>query len=158
MREVKAPAPPHLERRVFLAGSIEMGQAEQWQERVTSAMSGAGGVVLLNPRRDDWDDSWEQRADDPRFAGQVGWELDMLDAADIVVMYLAPGTRSPVSLLELGLCARSGKLLVCCPAGFWRRGNVEVVCARHRIPLFESLDELIAELIAELVAGRGGGE
>ena len=43
-------------------------------------------------------------ADDPRFPEPVRWELDMLDAADLVVMYLAPGTRSPVSLLELGLC------------------------------------------------------
>jgi hypothetical protein len=41
-------------------------------------------------------------------------------------MYLAPGTQSPVSLLELGLCARSGKLKVGCPEGFWRRGNVKV--------------------------------
>lgn len=146
MREVKAPARPELQRRIFLAGSIEMGQAEQWQERIVRAMSGAGDVVILNPRRDDWNSGWKQRADDPRFAEQVSWELDMLDAADIVVMYLAPGTKSPVSLLELGLCARSGKLLVCCPAGFWRRGNVEVVCARHRIPLFETLDDLIAEL------------
>ena len=156
MREVKAPSRPGLERRVFLAGSIEMGQAEQWQERVVAALSEAsteartgaeaGDLVILNPRRDDWDDSWEQRADDPQFSEQVNWELDMLDAADIVVMYLAPGTTSPVSLLEFGLYARSGKLRVCCPEGFWRRGNVEVVCRRNRIPLFETLDDLIADL------------
>jgi nucleoside 2-deoxyribosyltransferase-like protein len=152
MREVKAPSRPGLERRVFLAGSIEMGKAEQWQERIVAALSGNGDgdgdgdLVILNPRRDDWDDSWEQRADDPRFSGQVSWELDMLDAADVVVMYFAPGTRSPVSLLEFGLCARSGKLKVCCPEGFWRRGNVEMVCRRLRIPLFETLDDLIADL------------
>ena len=148
MREVKAPSPPGLQRRVFLAGSIEMGKAEQWQERIVATLSaaGSGDLVILNPRRDDWDDSWEQRADDPRFAEQVGWELDMLDAADVVVMYFAPGTKSPVSLLELGLCARSGKLKVCCPEGFWRRGNVEMVCRRHRVPLFETLDDLIADL------------
>lgn len=146
MREVKPPSRPAMERRVFLAGSIEMGQAEQWQEQVVRALSDARDLVILNPRRDDWDSSWRQRADDPRFFEQVTWELDMLDAADIVVMYLAAGTQSPVSLLELGLCARSGKLLVCCPAGFWRRGNVEMVCARHRIPLFGTLDDLVADL------------
>ena len=70
----------------------------------------------------------------------------MLDAADIVIMYLAPGTMSPVSMLELGLYARSGKLRVCCPLGFWRRGNVEVVCLRNHIPLFETLDDLLTEL------------
>jgi hypothetical protein len=151
MREVKAPARPGLERRVFLAGSIEMGTAENWQERVARALSEAGDIVLLNPRRDDWDDSWDQAATDPRFFEQVSWELDMLEAADIVVMYLAPGTRSPVSLLELGLCARSGKLRVCCPPGFWRRGNVEVVCQRHRVPLYETLEELTAGLRASLL-------
>ncbi len=148
MREVKAPSRPEFDIRIFLAGSIEMGKAEQWQERIVNAMSDAGNLVILNPRRDDWDSSWEQRSDNPQFFEQVSWELDMLDAADIVVMYLAPGTKSPVSLLELGLCARSGKLKVCCPKGFWRRGNVEVVCKRNQIPLFETLDDLIADLRA----------
>jgi len=134
--------------RIFLAGSIEAGKAEQWQERIVRAMSGVSNLVILNPRRDDWDGSWEQRADNPQFFEQVSWELDMLDAADIVVMYLAPDTKSPISLLELGLYARSGKLKVCCPTGFWRRGNVEMVCKRYQIPLFENLDALIADLRA----------
>jgi len=134
--------------RIFLAGSIEAGKAEQWQERIVRAMSGVSNLVILNPRRDDWDGSWEQQADNPQFFEQVSWELDMLDAADIVVMYLAPDTKSPISLLELGLYARSGKLKVCCPTGFWRRGNVEMVCKRYQIPLFENLDALIADLRA----------
>jgi hypothetical protein len=132
-----------------------MGMAEQWQERVVRALSDAGEVVFLNPRRDEWDDSWDQRAADPRFFEQVTWELDMLEAADVVIMYLAPGTRSPVSLLELGLCARSGRLRVCCPDGFWRKGNVEMVCQRYGIPLFATLEELIADLRACLLASRG---
>jgi hypothetical protein len=146
VREIKAPLPPGFDLRVFLAGSIEMGTAQQWQERIMNALSDVSHLVILNPRRDDWDSSWEQRADNPQFFEQVSWELDMLDAADIVVMYLAPGTQSPVSLLEFGLCARSGKLKVCCPEGFWRRGNVEMVCRRNQIPLFETLDDLIADL------------
>jgi len=148
MHEVKAPSRPEFDIRIFLAGSIELGKAEQWQERIVSAMSDVSNLVILNPRRDDWDGSWEQRADNPQFFEQVSWELDMLDAADIVVMYLAPDTKSPISLLELGLYARSGKLKVCCPTGFWRRGNVEMVCNRYQIPLFENLDALIADLRA----------
>jgi nucleoside 2-deoxyribosyltransferase-like protein len=109
-------------------------------------MSGVSELVILNPRRDNWDSSWDERADNPLLAEQVSWELDMLDAADIVVMYLDPDTRSPVSLLELGLCARSGRLKVCCPEGFWRRGNVEMVCRRYQIPFFATLDDLIADL------------
>jgi hypothetical protein len=146
MREVKAPGSPGMEVRIFLAGSIEMGKAEQWQERVVDAVADVGNLVILNPRRDDWDSSWEQRADNKQFREQVCWELDMLDAADIIVMYLAPETMSPISLLELGLHARSGKLKVCCPHGFWRRGNVEVVCQRNGIPLFDRLEELLTSL------------
>lgn len=49
-----------------------------------------------------------------------------------------------MTLLELGLTARSGRLVVGCPPGFWRRGNVEVVCHRHAVPLVAHLDDLIA--------------
>ena len=57
-------------------------------------------------------------------------------------MYLDPKTKSPISLMELGLQAGSKKLLVVCPDGFWRKGNVEVVCSIYDIPLFNSLDDL----------------
>jgi hypothetical protein len=146
MRQVKAPNHPNVELRIFLAGSIEMGGAEQWQRQVVDAMAGVDNLVILNPRRDDWDSSWEQQAANAQFVEQVSWELDMLDAADIIVMYFAPETMSPISLLELGLYAKSGKLKVCCPSRFWRRGNVEVVCQRHNIPLFDDLEELLASL------------
>jgi hypothetical protein len=146
VRQVKAPDHPNVELRIFLAGSIEMGEAEQWQRQVVDAMADVDNLVILNPRRDDWDSSWEQQAANAQFVEQVSWELDMLDAADIIVMYFAPATMSPISLLELGLYAKSGKLKVCCPSRFWRRGNVEVVCQRHSIPLFDNLEELLASL------------
>ena len=153
VREIKPPVRGVLETRVFLAGSIELGAAEDWQARVAGELSDVDGLVILNPRRDAWDASWRQRADDPRFREQVSWELDMLDAADLIALYLAPGTKSPVSLLELGLHARSGKLRVCCPDGFWRKGNVEMVCARYQLPLLETLEELIASLRSSVSEG-----
>lgn len=70
-----------------------------------------------------------------------------MERATWIAMYFAPGTKSPISLLELGLFARSGKLIVCCPDGFWRKGNVEIVCAKYNIVLFLSLDELIGQLV-----------
>jgi hypothetical protein len=131
---------------VFLAGSIEMGHAPPWQREVAAALSGLGDLVLLDPRRDDWDASWVQRLSDPHFRGQVEWELDAQERADVITMYFAPETRAPITLLELGLFARSGKLLVCCPEGYWRRGNVEIVCARYGIPWIDSLEKLIGEV------------
>ena len=136
-------------RSIFLAGSIEQGQAERWQARFEAELAGLD-VAILNPRRDDWDAGWKQSAEDARFRAQVEWELGAQDKADLIAMYFAPQTRAPITLLELGLFARSGRLLVCCPEGFWRRGNVQVVCARYRVPTCPSLEELIALAAAKL--------
>ncbi len=147
-RTLKPPAAPDLapsEWAVFLAGSIEMGRAEPWQAAVEHALADLPGAVL-NPRRDEWDSSWEQSITNPQFREQVEWELAGLERADLVAAYFAPNTRAPVTLLEFGLLARSGKLVVCCPPGYWRRGNVEVVCHRYGVPLVASLAELIAEV------------
>ena len=69
-----------------------------------------------------------------------------MEAADIIAVYLHPGTESPVSMLELGLHARSGKVVVACPEGFLRRGNVQVVCQRLGIEIVDSLDRLASSL------------
>ena len=134
---------------IFLAGSIEMDRAQPWQDAIARRWTDRA-VTLLNPRRDTWDASWVQSYDNPVFRGQVEWELDGLDRADWVMMYFDPATRSPISLLELGLLADSGRLLVACPEGFWRRGNVEVVCRRHQLPFLPDLDALIDAVEARL--------
>ena len=150
---LKPPAPLDLAGRpaVFLAGSIEMGRAVCWQAHIEAAL-GDLDVTVLNPRRDDWDSSWHQSIRDDRFREQVEWELAGMERADLIAMYFAPDTQAPVTLLELGLAARSGRLLVCCPEGFWRKGNVDVVCARHGIPTVTDLDALVAGVRARLGA------
>ena len=137
-------------RAVFLAGSIDMGSAENWQASIATALQDTD-LTLLNPRRDHWDSSWEQRLSNPQFRGQVEWELDAQDQAAMIAMYFAPSSQAPISLLELGLFADSGKLVVCCPDGYWRKGNVEVVCDRYSIPLVPSLNDLIAAIRTKLL-------
>ena len=147
--DVRAGAPT-----VFLAGSIDMGAATDWQAELTALLV-ARDVTVLNPRREDWDATWRQSIDEPEFREQVEWELDGLDRADVVAMWFAAESKAPITLLELGLTARSGKLLVGCPEGFWRKGNVEVVCARFGIPLATSWAAFVATVCAKLsdVAG-----
>jgi hypothetical protein len=128
-------------KSIFLAGSIEMGAAEKWQESLGDWLL-EKNYNVFNPRREDWDSSWIQTYESPQFSQQVKWELNALEKSDIIIMYLDPNTKSPISLLELGLHANSKKLWVVCPDGFWRKGNVEVVCSLYDIPLFNSLDEL----------------
>jgi hypothetical protein len=128
--------------KIFLAGTIEMGNSEDWQTKVAKALSD-DSYTILNPRREEWDASWEERIENPQFYQQVNWELDALNKSDIIILYLLPDSKSPISLLELGLYASSGKLLVCCPEGFWRKGNVEIVCERFNIPLYENIGNLL---------------
>lgn len=126
---------------VFLAGSIEMGTAEDWQTRIAGYLADRD-VILFNPRRTDWDSSWVQSKDNPQFREQVEWELRAMEHADKIVMYFDPATKSPISLLELGLHAHQGKLIVCCPEGFWRKGNVDIVCEKYHIKQIKHLSEI----------------
>jgi len=141
MTEIKSPN--KLPKTVFLAGSIDMGEAENWQEMVVRELSDIPNLTILNPRRDDWDNTWVQSINDRQFREQVEWEISAQEMADVIFMYFAPGSKAPITLLELGLFARSGKLIVCCPDSFWRKGNVEVVCHRFGIPLYGALEEAI---------------
>lgn len=131
-------------RYLFLAGSIEMGAAEDWQANVANLLKDTDWVVL-NPRRDNWDSSWAQSINNPQFKGQVDWELDGQELSDKILMYFDPATKAPITLLELGLFAKTGKLIVVCPDGFWRKGNVEIVCDRYKIPLCDDLDKALKE-------------
>jgi hypothetical protein len=142
---IKPPQPTDLSGKrpmIFLAGSIEMGAADNWQEKFEAAFQDEN-LVILNPRRDEWDASWVHSLDNPQFVEQVEWELNALEQADVIALYFEPATKSPVSLLELGLFARSGKLVVCCPDGFWRKGNVDVVCRKYGVQTVASLVDLI---------------
>lgn len=129
--------------RIFLAGSIDMGKAENWQERIERELANQD-VVICNPRRDDWDSTWVQSIDNPQFNEQVTWELENIEEADLVVFYFDPAGLAPITLLELGLVANSAaNIIVCCPDGYWRKGNVEMVCDRYGIPLCSSIDDFV---------------
>jgi hypothetical protein len=141
-------------RFIFLAGSIEMGSAEDWQAKMIDTLSARATepITILNPRRAEWDSSWVQDISNDQFRGQVEWELDSQDKADVIAMFFHPDTTSPISLLELGLYAKSGKMVVCCPEGYYRRGNVQIVCRRHGVPLVENMEELVESALKKLEA------
>jgi len=66
-------------------------------------------------------------------------------------MYFDSNTKSPITLLELGLFTKvdkhlgtTQKVVVCCPEGFYRKGNVDIVCERYNIIQVPTLDILIS--------------
>jgi hypothetical protein len=150
---IKPPAPLQDGFSVFLAGSIELGNAGNWQTFIENELSGTD-ILIFNPRRENWDPSWLQSQTNPKFREQVEWELNALEKANIIAMYFEPDTRSPVSLLELGLFARSGSMIVCCPAGFWRKGNVDIVCETYGVKQVGSLRDLSKHIVRS--AGEHG--
>jgi Nucleoside 2-deoxyribosyltransferase like len=143
---IKPPAPLQNGFSVFLAGSIELGSARNWQTFLEEGLSGMD-ILILNPRRENWDSAWPQSKTSPQFREQVEWELHALEQANVIAMYLEPNTKSPVSLLELGLFARSGKMIVCCPDGFWRKGNVDILCENYGVKQVDSLNALLKHVI-----------
>lgn len=144
---VRAPQPYTRQdnrRSVFLAGSISImpGLGTTWQTSLANSLSDLP-ITILDPLRPDWDASWVQDISFAPFREQVNWELDMQEAADVIAMYLGPEAQAPISLLELGLFARSGKVVcVACPDGFWKKGNVEIVCNRFGIDFVDNMDAL----------------
>lgn len=149
MLHIKAPNDysAHIEKpTVFLSGSIEMGTAEMWQEKAVYEFSEMD-VLILNPRRDDWDASWKQEIENEQFRTQVEWELAALEASDLILFYFSPGTKSPITLLEFGMFAKSApeRMVVFCPDGFWRKGNIDIVCTRYGVRQVDSFDALISE-------------
>lgn len=128
---------------IFLAGSIEMNKADNWQARVEERFSKYENVTLLNPRRDDWDITQKPSADNPYFEEQVIWEMENLSAVSYIFMYFDPNTISPISLLELGAHCEDGKMLVCCPDGYFRKGNVEIFCDYHLILFYDNLSDAL---------------
>ena len=133
---------------IFLGGTIDMGNSVDWQQDTIQQITRVRPLVynIFNPRRKDWDSSWEQKFENPQFYQQVNWELNALEQADIILIYFKAGSQSPISLLELGLYARSGKLSVVCEEGFWRKGNVDIVCDKYAIPMFESIKDWVVTL------------
>lgn len=132
---------------VFLAGTIDLGKSWNWQEKFIRDISGHHAVVF-NPRRETWEGTPSE--DNPDFTIQVGWELEMMERADIIAMYLAGDSASPVSLLEMGMWLRSGKLIVGCEPTFHRHGNVALTCARFGVPVVNGYTELLAAVKTKL--------
>lgn len=139
---------------VFLAGSIEMNKAENWQRRIMTSLENED-VILFNPRRSLWNPAWEQTESNPHFVEQVEWELKHLRAVHFPFFYFQPGTMSPVSLLELGIISEASRHgsptpIVVCPTAFWRSGNVEITCRLAGVRVLHTLNDGIEELLAKI--------
>lgn len=129
-------------KTVFLAGTIDNGDSTNWQEELID-MCQYKDIVFFNPRRKDWFGELSKE----ELEYQIKWEQEHLDSADTIVMCLLDNSKSPISLLELGLYAQSGKLLVFCNKSFYRYDNVRLTCQKYNIPLYPYDLSLIKDIL-----------
>lgn len=130
---IQTPPEPHkVSITIFLAGSIDNGEAPLWHQPLVQDIEdylrkyGTDmnlQINYLNPRRDDWDKTAAKDA----LTEQIVWELDGIKRSDIVLFYFSPESKAPVTMLEFGLCLGMGKhILAYCPPEFYRETNVKV--------------------------------
>lgn len=129
-------------KSVFLAGTIDDGNSFNWQESLINRCQDLD-VVFYSPRRKYWNK--DATKEDIEF--QIKWEQEHLDSVDLIVMCLLDSSKSPISLLELGLYAKSNKIVVFCNPEFYRYTNVQMVCQKYNIPLYNVSIDLIKEVI-----------
>lgn len=134
--EVKAPNRKSTDGfSVFLAGTIDLGNSENWQNSVVDELKRRNptyDITVFNPRRENWKDADQEE--------QINWELDHLGSSDRIIMVILGTSKSPISLLELGLFAGSGKLMVFCEPTFYRYENVRITCERCGVELSNEVD------------------
>lgn len=137
-------------KSVFLAGTTSKIDSTDWRETLTSLLSETP-LTIYNPYRADWDSTWREEIGFAPYREQVEWELDKQEKADMVIVYFHPASQAPISLLELGLCARTpGKDIAFCPEGYWKRGNVQIVCQKFGIETVESIEGLRNAILRRL--------
>lgn len=121
---------------MFLAGTIDLGKSEDWQKKVCDTVEKLqcrnARLVVFNPRRKEWSD------DEGEMQKQIKWELNHMEKADMIIMFIAKGSKSPISLMELGIHAKEKKLVVFCSESFYRFENIEETCKFYNIPLVKT--------------------
>lgn len=126
--------------KVFLAGTIDADTgSEDWQhkicKRIEDTTNNKYNITIYNPRREEFPDSGSSEV-----RRQIKWEHKHMDDADLIVMNILEDSKSPISLMEMGMYAESGKLVVFCKTGFYRYDNVQMVCKKYNVPLHNTND------------------
>lgn len=118
--------------KIFLAGTIDKGDSENWQQKIIDKFASINiNAIFFNPRRNFWPNETGE------IEKQIKWEQKHLEAADLIIMNILPNSKSPISLLELGLYSNKN-MIVFCTSDFYRWENVKLTCEKYGIKLIES--------------------
>lgn len=134
-------------KSIFFAGTIDNGDSINWQEELSKLLEQLN-VNIYSPRCLNWNPNCTKN----EIVNQIKWEQKHLDNSDMIIMVLLDNSKSPISLLELGLYAKSKKIIVFCTDKFYRYDNVQLTCEKYNIPLINSTDiDIIVENIIKYI-------
>ena len=129
---------------VFLAGGIT--NSPRWQDVAVEYLAhSVDGLTICNPRRprDFEDDSVE-------YHRQVTWELDHLEAAELVLFWF-PAAECRITRIELGLAlGRGQKTIIGAEPGFVSRRYLEVLTGRLGLSLHDRLEATLMAVVTLL--------
>jgi len=129
---------------IFLAGSIDQGNAVDWQLALSNKLVNYD-AILFNPRRQEWNAKLKQSIDEPSFLEQVTWEQHYLHSADFRIFYFTKDSKAPITFMELGqTITKPG--IICCEEGFYRTGNLEITAKLNGMPIVSNMDDLLKHL------------
>lgn len=81
---------------VFLAGGIS--GCEDWQSKLVSLLKDIDNLVLINPRRENFDKNLISTEE------QVTWEYQAIKKSPGIIFWFTPPTLNPITLFEYGKC------------------------------------------------------
>ena len=119
---------------VFLAGSIDLELEGNWRNEIVEELK--DDYHFFDPTRKEHNQMGNFEMQD-----HIKWELDALNMSNKILLNFLPDSKSPVSLIELGLYMMSSKLIVVCPKSFYKRRYIKTLCQKYNTELFRNLTE-----------------
>lgn len=120
----------------FLAGSMDLQKEISWRDKIMKKIS--GNVHFLDPTNKNHDSLSDKEMEE-----HITWELASMEFADKIILHFLPNAKSPISLVELGLYVKSGKLIVMCSDDFYKSRYVNVLCKKYNAPVYKDFNLLI---------------
>jgi len=120
-------------RSIFLAGSMDHRQEHSWRDEIIGEF---GSHHIFDPTHAQHDD-----LSNAELKHHIMWELEAMQQSDFILLNFLKDSKSPISLVELGLYAQSGKLIVVCPQEFYKHNYVHILCEKYSTPIFNTLKE-----------------
>lgn len=136
--EQKLPEKNSQKKYIFLAGSIDNRAFSNWRKETIKKLETKINIFdPTNMKHDSLNDS--------EMESHIIWELDALAIADKILLNFLPDSKSPISLVELGLYAASNKLIVVCPKEFYQSRYVYTLCKKYNTPIFDTINKALVE-------------